>query len=353
MPPSGVVGSLPHVVPGPWFRCATTAAPIRAQQGAGPARAHEQQQQQANPPVAAIGSGLPPGAARRRLEHPDVRLPPPLHDQRYKICPYHLELPCLVVEGQTIRFCQQVKTRLPAPSRPPPRRPNIIGRSPSCWSAPRLSPTCVQCGRFQLLTDFEGDRRSCRRKLDKHNERRRKAEAEQKARLMDSGSDSQEGSGEVRLRKAHRVSPYRPKSLGNHANHNGAGLGSYGGSELDSRLQALANDPMLQARAACGWCGGGEGHRRLQAAVLPMRATQRAHPAACLQPHVPLLPPPPAAGRRGARAAAVAGGSLWDGNRHGLAGCWLADQPGARRRRAAPAAHAATHAAAAAPGRAR
>jgi hypothetical protein len=48
--------------------------------------------------------------------------------QRYKICPYHLELPCLVVEGQTIRFCQQ-------------------------------------CGRFQLLSDFEGDRRSCRRKV--------------------------------------------------------------------------------------------------------------------------------------------------------------------------------------------
>jgi hypothetical protein len=52
----------------------------------------------------------------------------PLCLQRYKICPHHLELPCLVVEGQTIRFCQQ-------------------------------------CGRFQLLTDFEGDRRSCRRKV--------------------------------------------------------------------------------------------------------------------------------------------------------------------------------------------
>lgn len=54
--------------------------------------------------------------------------PPALAPQRYKICPYHLELPCLVVEGQTIRFCQQ-------------------------------------CGRFQLLSDFEGDRRSCRRKV--------------------------------------------------------------------------------------------------------------------------------------------------------------------------------------------
>ena len=48
--------------------------------------------------------------------------------QRYKICHYHVELPCMVVEGQAIRFCQQ-------------------------------------CGRFQLLSDFEGDRRSCRLKV--------------------------------------------------------------------------------------------------------------------------------------------------------------------------------------------
>lgn len=59
------------------------------------------------------------------LCHPR-RLPASL--QRYKICPYHLELPCLVVEGQSIRFCQQ-------------------------------------CGRYQLLSDFEGDRRSCVRKV--------------------------------------------------------------------------------------------------------------------------------------------------------------------------------------------
>lgn len=36
---------------------------------------------------------------------------------------------------------------------------------------------CQQCGRFQLLEEFDGDRRSCRRKLSKHNERRRRAES--------------------------------------------------------------------------------------------------------------------------------------------------------------------------------
>ncbi len=120
-----------------------------------------------------------------------------------------------MVEGQTIRFCQQ-------------------------------------CGRFQLLTDFEGDRRSCRRKLDKHNERRRKAEAEQKARMMDSGSDSP---GSTRGPKAQRVSPYR-------ASMGGGGGGGYmagpaGGGDLGARLQALANDPMLRVSRWPAWAGLG------------------------------------------------------------------------------------------------
>ena len=76
---------------------------------------------------AAQGAGL----SGRGGAGPFIAPPPPCPAcclQRYKICPYHLELACLVVEGQTIRFCQQ-------------------------------------CGRFQLLSDFEGDRRSCRRKV--------------------------------------------------------------------------------------------------------------------------------------------------------------------------------------------
>lgn len=53
-----------------------------------------------------------------------------------QVCPEHLELPAMVVEGQTIRFCQQ-------------------------------------CGRYQLLTEFDGTRRTCRVKLEQHNRRRR------------------------------------------------------------------------------------------------------------------------------------------------------------------------------------
>jgi len=61
--------------------------------------------------------------------------------KRYKICPYHMEANFLLVEGQSIRFCQQ-------------------------------------CGRFQLLSEFDGDKRSCRKRLARHNSRRRKSEAE-------------------------------------------------------------------------------------------------------------------------------------------------------------------------------
>lgn len=61
--------------------------------------------------------------------------------KRYKICPYHMELNFLVVEKQNIRFCQQ-------------------------------------CGRFQLLREFDGEKRSCRKKLEEHNTRRRRIEVE-------------------------------------------------------------------------------------------------------------------------------------------------------------------------------
>ena len=57
--------------------------------------------------------------------------------QRYKICQYHSQLDYIVINGQAIRFCQQ-------------------------------------CGRFHELDQFEGDRRSCRAKLERHNDRRRK-----------------------------------------------------------------------------------------------------------------------------------------------------------------------------------
>lgn len=56
--------------------------------------------------------------------------------RRYCICPKHCSMASFQVDGREQRFCQQ-------------------------------------CGRFQDIAEFEGARKSCRRKLKRHNERRR------------------------------------------------------------------------------------------------------------------------------------------------------------------------------------
>ncbi|KAJ9523816.1 hypothetical protein QJQ45_020003, partial [Haematococcus lacustris] len=59
------------------------------------------------------------------------------YHQRYKICEFHLKKPFVIKDGIQQRFCQQ-------------------------------------CGRFQPLSEFEGIKRSCRARLQRHNDRRRK-----------------------------------------------------------------------------------------------------------------------------------------------------------------------------------
>ncbi|GMH42007.1 hypothetical protein BSKO_09926 [Bryopsis sp. KO-2023] len=59
------------------------------------------------------------------------------YHQRYRICDVHIKLPQVIKHGRLERFCQQ-------------------------------------CGRFHDLAAFDGNRRSCRDQLSKHNARRRK-----------------------------------------------------------------------------------------------------------------------------------------------------------------------------------
>ncbi|PRW58718.1 copper responsive regulator 1 isoform A [Chlorella sorokiniana] len=59
------------------------------------------------------------------------------YHSRYKICEFHLKAHVVQKNGLPHRFCQQ-------------------------------------CGKFQPLEDFDGDKRSCRARLDKHNARRRR-----------------------------------------------------------------------------------------------------------------------------------------------------------------------------------
>ncbi|GIL53352.1 hypothetical protein Vafri_9024 [Volvox africanus] len=62
--------------------------------------------------------------------------------QRYRTCEVHLKAPSIVKDGLQQRFCQQ-------------------------------------CGRFHELSEFDGNKRSCRSRLQSHNVRRRKRTEEQ------------------------------------------------------------------------------------------------------------------------------------------------------------------------------
>ncbi|KAK9807981.1 hypothetical protein WJX73_010366 [Symbiochloris irregularis] len=96
-------------------------------------------QQPAKLPALAMASGS------RSKGHPTCQVatcetdltPLKEYHQRYKICEFHLKVHSIVREGKRQRFCQQ-------------------------------------CGRFHDLTEFDGDKRSCRARLQRHNARRRK-----------------------------------------------------------------------------------------------------------------------------------------------------------------------------------
>nr|AQQ11805.1 squamosa-promoter binding protein-like protein [Phyllostachys edulis] len=76
------------------------------------------------------------------------------YHRRHKVCEAHSKTPVVVVSGREMRFCQQ-------------------------------------CSRFHLLAEFDEAKRSCRKRLDGHNRRRRKPQPDN----MNSGSfmTSQQG----------------------------------------------------------------------------------------------------------------------------------------------------------------
>nr|XP_023921235.1 squamosa promoter-binding protein 1 isoform X2 [Quercus suber] len=63
------------------------------------------------------------------------------YHRRHKVCDFHAKAPVVSVAGIQQRFCQQ-------------------------------------CSRFHQLTEFDESKRSCRRRLAGHNERRRKSSSE-------------------------------------------------------------------------------------------------------------------------------------------------------------------------------
>lgn len=57
----------------------------------------------------------------------------------------------------------------------------------------QVSRFCQQCAKFELLTEFDGDKRSCRRQLDRHNARRKGRKARKGGAHAGDSSDGEEG----------------------------------------------------------------------------------------------------------------------------------------------------------------
>ena len=107
-----------------------------------------------------------------------------------QICEFHLKAHVVQKNGSPHRFCQQVGAVACTlqgahgwadacccrcwPSSSCGGLKQLLPRhaSPLSPQMPPVEP--VQCGKFQPLEDFDGDKRSCRARLDKHNARRRR-----------------------------------------------------------------------------------------------------------------------------------------------------------------------------------
>ena len=173
-----------------------------------------------------------PGCEEDLLQHT-------VYNQRYKICPFHRTQETVDIEGQMVRFCQQcakvhsvddfeagkrscrekldrINNRREAlkktledrecdPASPMPVK--AFCQVPGCSPDPidmkvynirnkvcntHLAMTeipmdgvtmrfCRQCARFEDIEEFDGAKRSCRTRLEKHNERRRMAAQQAKA----------------------------------------------------------------------------------------------------------------------------------------------------------------------------
>jgi hypothetical protein len=82
----------------------------------------------------------------------------------YRICLYHCNVGSMMLNGGAVRWCQQVgppARKLPRPAPPCPAAALALCSAPPCllWQAHEWLPAgLLQCGRFQALVEFEGNR---------------------------------------------------------------------------------------------------------------------------------------------------------------------------------------------------
>lgn len=88
------------------------------------------------------------------------------YHQRHKVCEYHSKAQVVILAGLTQRFCQQCSRFSPFPF-PFPFPQNS-------FKLCLFFPVILSNYRFHQLSEFDDTKRSCRRRLAGHNERRRK-----------------------------------------------------------------------------------------------------------------------------------------------------------------------------------
>ncbi|EFN53428.1 hypothetical protein CHLNCDRAFT_136650 [Chlorella variabilis] len=195
--------------------------------------------------------------------------------RRYRICQLHCSMASMQMDGREQRFCQQ-------------------------------------CGRFQDIGEFEGSRKSCRRKLKRHNERRRveyvreSEEEEEEAQQEESEATEEReeeallgGSGAGRRRRPH---PARSASAGVAAGSAGGTAGSRGRAARSGSDAAVAAVAAAASGAAAAAAAAAASAAGLQQSLREGDAAAAAAAAAAL-PELPALMLP---GPLGAAAGAAA-----------------------------------------------
>ncbi|KAF8058930.1 SPL10 [Scenedesmus sp. PABB004] len=266
-------------------------------------------------PGAAASGGGAPGAAASRGGAPGAAPPRPgaiacqvpgcsadlwapsvtAYFRRHRMCGAHARAPHVVIGGAAMRFCQQ-------------------------------------CGALHGVADFDGDRRSCRVQLGRHNTRRRKAQAAEPRRAGDGGGGGSgsaspgcdrsmsatavdgrrasseaedpeaEGHGAAAVVARHLGAPGRQRTQGT----GGAGSTREGAGADAGRLPAAAGAVAGAQQAAAGltWYGGLPGlassltavrPRARAGAAWPDAATAAAWPVDALVHSAPVPAPPPPA----------------------------------------------------------
>ncbi|XP_021726480.1 squamosa promoter-binding protein 1-like isoform X1 [Chenopodium quinoa] len=85
------------------------------------------------------------------------------YHRRHKVCEFHAKAPVVIVNTSHQRFCQQCSKCVTT---------LLLLHTQKYFYA--ISRVCEQIFRFHDLSEFDDTKRSCRRRLAGHNERRRK-----------------------------------------------------------------------------------------------------------------------------------------------------------------------------------